>query len=67
MKKSIILNLSIIAIFALSACSSILNSEEPIKVGKSAPDFALRSSEGLEVKLSDYSGKVLLMFFFGNG
>jgi len=67
MKKSIILNLSIIAIFALSACSSILNSEEPIKVGNSAPDFTLQSSEGLEVKLSDYSDKVLLMFFFGNG
>ena len=67
MKKSIKFNLTIIAIFTLSACSSILNSEEPIKVGNSAPDFSLQSSEGTEVKLSDYSGKVLLMFFFGNG
>ena len=67
MKNPIILNLSIIAIFAVSACSNILNSEEPIKVGNSAPDFTLQSSEGTEVKLSDFSGNVLLMFFFGNG
>ena len=67
MKIPTILNLSIIGMFMLSACSNILNSDEPIDVGTKAPGFTLQSSEGTEVKLSDFSGKVLLMFFFGNG
>ena len=67
MKKPIILNISTIAVFALIACSSINNSDDPIEIGAKAPDFTLKSSEGTDVKLSDFSGKVLLMFFFGNG
>lgn len=31
-----------------------------------APDFSLNSSDGNQVKLSDFSGKVVVIFFFGN-
>ena len=31
-----------------------------------APDFILNSSDGNQVKLSDFSGKVVVIFFFGN-
>lgn len=31
-----------------------------------APDFSLTSSDGNQVKLSDFTGKVVVVFFFGN-
>ena len=31
-----------------------------------APDFSLTSSDGNQVKLSDFAGKVVVVFFFGN-
>lgn len=64
MKKSIILTLLFIILLAFTACEDI---QEPLEVGTEAPDFTLQSSSGAEVKLSDFSSKVLLMFFFGNG
>jgi len=35
-------------------------------VATKAPDFTLNSSTGKQVKLSDFSGKVVVIFFFGN-
>lgn len=52
--------LSLLALLpALALCGS------PLKVGDAAPDFALPSSTGQAVKLSDYLGKrtVVLAFF----
>ncbi len=35
-----------------------------IKVGEKAPDFALRSAEGMTVRLSDYAGHSVLVDFY---
>jgi thioredoxin-dependent peroxiredoxin len=35
-----------------------------IEVGKKAPAFNLASSEGGTVKLSDYTGKVVVLYFY---
>ena len=32
----------------------------PVKLPKTAPDFALNDSEGVRIKLSDYKGRVVL-------
>ena len=37
-----------------------------VKVGDVAPDFALRSLDGEEVKLSDYRGKRLVLFMWAS-
>jgi cytochrome c biogenesis protein CcmG/thiol:disulfide interchange protein DsbE len=37
---------------------------KPPEVRQKAPDFTLRDSEGRQVKLSDYAGKVVLLNFF---
>ncbi|MEO8309495.1 MAG: TlpA disulfide reductase family protein [Pseudomonadota bacterium] len=34
--------------------------------GKSAPDFALRSSAGTNIRLSEHRGEVVLLAFFGS-
>ena len=36
----------------------------PLKQGDQAPDFALSGQEGQTVKLNDFKGKKLLMFFY---
>ncbi len=36
----------------------------PLEVGKKAPSFALSDEDGKTVKLSDYRGKRLVVFFF---
>ena len=38
-------------------------SDEPIKVGSQAPDFALKNHKGEEIKLSDYRGKKVILSF----
>lgn len=35
-----------------------------IEVGKKAPAFTLESSDGSKVKLSDYAGKVVVLYFY---
>jgi thioredoxin-dependent peroxiredoxin len=35
-----------------------------IEVGKKAPAFTLASSDGGEVKLSDYAGKIVVLYFY---
>ncbi|VXC03161.1 Peroxiredoxin [Flavobacterium sp. 9R] len=41
------------------------SSQNPV-VGAKAPDFALNGVDGKQVKLSDFNGKVVVLFFFGN-
>lgn len=51
---------------ALAAKAQMKAPELKLKVGDPAPDFTLRSTDGKEVRLSDYRGKqnVVLAFFF---
>ena len=35
-----------------------------IEIGKKAPDFALQDEEGRTVKLSDFKGKRVVVFFY---
>lgn len=38
---------------------------EPVKVGETAPDFALKDQNGNEVKLSTVNQNVMLVFYRG--
>ena len=40
--------------------------QQVVKVGDVAPDFALRSLDGEEVKLSHYRGKRLVLFMWAS-
>ncbi len=35
-----------------------------LEIGRKAPDFALEDEDGRTVKLSDYKGKRLVVFFY---
>ena len=35
-----------------------------LEVGKKAPDFGLLDQDGNEVKLSDFKGKMVVVFFY---
>jgi len=35
-----------------------------LQIGKPAPDFALRDAGGREVKLADFRGKKVVVFFY---
>ena len=35
-----------------------------LEIGKKAPDFALSDQDGKTVKLSDYQGKKVVVFFY---
>jgi peroxiredoxin Q/BCP len=35
-----------------------------LEIGKKAPDFALEDEDGMTVRLSDYKGKRVIVFFY---
>lgn len=41
------------------------NIKTGIEVGNKAPDFALKSLSGKDIKLSDYEGRTVILNFFG--
>ena len=56
-------------IFALVLTSCSKKEEEmsePLTMGVSAPSFSLKSLDGSDVALSNFSNKVVVLFFFGN-
>lgn len=55
--KKLLLALLVLSPFTASA----------LETGKPAPDFAGRTSEGKEVKLSDYKGKVVVLEWLNHG
>lgn len=72
LKFGALITLFILTCLSLASCSgddSEANetpNTPPISNGVKAPDFNLNSSDGKQVKLSDYNGKVVVLFFFGN-
>ena len=44
--------------------TKIASETKTLKVGDVAPEFALRSHDGREIKLSDYRGKRVVLAFF---
>ena len=47
------------------AAKGALNSERNLAIGSAAPDFATKDVDGVEFKLSDYRGKVVVLDFWG--
>ena len=43
-----------------------LNGEVNLAIGNVAPDFTTKDAEGVEFKLSDYRGKVVMLDFWGD-
>ena len=48
----------------LAAMSLVLPASGAVNVGDTAPEFALVTTSGDTVRLSDYAGKVVLLNFF---
>ena len=40
------------------------NTQIELKVGETAPDFSLKDQDGTIQKLSDYRGKLVVVYFF---
>lgn len=65
----ILIVIVIVAIFAylIFSLTSVGGSSQSVSfsgaIGKEAPDFSLQSIDGTTVKLSDYQGKVVVLFF----
>jgi len=64
--KAGIMAVILILTFALFSCSKEDDISEPIDSLTTAPGFTLKSIEGTNVSLSDFSNKVVVLFFFGN-
>ena len=60
--------LLILLIFALaiSSCSKEEEMSDPLEMGSNAPSFTLKSLDGSDVALSNFTNKVVVLFFFGN-
>ncbi len=56
----------LVFILALSSCSKDDETPEPLEMGTEAPEFTLESLDGDDVSLSDFTNKVVVLFFFGN-
>ena len=67
MKSTKIFNLTVILLFVLTACGITTKSDDPKDVGDTAPYFSLESLDGEQVRLEELKGKVVLLFFFGDG
>ncbi len=67
--RKIVIVLVVVAIFAylIFSLTSVGSGNKSVSfssaIGKKAPDFSLQSIEGTTVKLSDYQGKVVVLFF----
>jgi len=59
-KKLFIIGTLLLALFAYST----VNAQE---LGEAAPDFSYKDLEGSTHSLSDYKGKIVFIFVFGNG
>lgn len=66
-RKASLLTVAVLILIYLSSCSKITSSDDPVNTGGTAPGFTLESVDGSQVKLEDFSGKVVLLFFFGDG
>ncbi len=72
MRSISIVSFVVLVVLTMVSCSgdesdsSTTPTTSPVSTGTKAPDFSLNSSDGKQVKLSDYSGKVVVLFFFGN-
>jgi peroxiredoxin len=51
---------------AFASCTKDKDTMEPLAEGLDAPDFTLESADGIDINLSDFSNKVVVLFFFGN-
>lgn len=71
-QKMLKITLVALVLVVLNSCSSDDNSSsttsgtQPTAGTTTAPDFSLTSLDGNTVKLSNYSNKVVVLFFFGN-
>ncbi len=50
--------------FVKNGVTSMLRKPEMLEVGAQAPDFTVKTHEGNEVRLSDYRGKKVLLWFY---
>ena len=66
-RKASLLTVAVLILIYLSSCSKITSSDDSVNTGGTAPGFTLESVDGSQVKLEDFSGKVVLLFFFGDG
>lgn len=63
MKKMYTLALSLIVAFSLFACSSGDKPQED-EIAGAAPAFTLKNDQGNDVKLADFSGRVIILDFW---
>jgi RNA polymerase sigma factor (sigma-70 family) len=47
--------------------TTLLTPTKRLRMGKPAPDFTAHSAQGKDLKLSDFRGKMLLLYFFSPG